>query len=58
MLLELQYKVLDKKVLSTIRRAMGVENGNLFPTAGAPLSANIVEFFRAIGVLYRYRLRP
>lgn len=50
MLLELQYKVLDKKVLSTIRRAMGVENGNLFPTAGAPLSANIVEFFRAIGV--------
>lgn len=48
--LELQYKYLDKKVLSTIRRAMGVENGNLFPTAGAPLSNNIVEFFRAIGV--------
>lgn len=49
-LLELQYKFFDKKVLSTIRRAMGVENGNLFPTAGAPLSNNIVEFFRAIGV--------
>lgn len=49
-LLELQYKFLDAKVLSTIRRAMGVENGNLFPTAGAPLSANIVEFFRAVGV--------
>ena len=50
MLLELQYRFLDKQVLSTIRRAMGVENGNLFPTAGAPISANIVEFFRAVGV--------
>jgi len=49
-MLELQYKLFDKKVLSTIRRAMGVENGNLFPTAGAPLSNNIVEFFRSIGV--------
>ena len=50
MLLEMQYKFLDKHVLSTIRRAMGLENGNLFPTAGAPISANIVEFFRAVGV--------
>lgn len=50
MLLELQYRFFDSKVLSTIRRAMGVENGNIFPTAGAPLSANIVEFFLSIGV--------
>ncbi len=50
MLLELQYKFFDSKVLGTIRRAMGVENGNIFPTAGAPLSSNIVEFFQAVGV--------
>jgi len=50
MLLELQYRFFDNKVLGTIRRAMGVENGNIFPTAGAPLSSNIVEFFHSIGV--------
>jgi len=50
MLLELQYRFFDKKVFGPIRKAMGIENGNLFPTAGAPLSANIVEFFHSIGV--------
>lgn len=48
--LETRYKFYDRLVLSTIRRAMGVENGKLFPTAGAPLSATIVEFFRSCGV--------
>lgn len=48
--LELQYRFYDNKVFAPIRRAMGVENGNIFPTAGAPLSPNIVEFFLSIGV--------
>lgn len=50
MLLELQYRFFEKKVFSTIKRAMGIEHGNIFPTAGAPLSYNIVEFFHSIGV--------
>lgn len=50
MLLELQYRFFEKKVFSTIKRAMGIEHGNIFPTAGAPLSSNIVEFFHSIGV--------
>ncbi len=50
MMLELQYKFFDKKVFSQIRRAMGVDRGNIYPTAGAPLSSNIVEFFHTIGV--------
>ncbi len=33
-----------------MRRVIGVENGNIFPTAGAPLSANIVEFLHACGI--------
>ena len=49
-MLELQYKFFDRKVFAAIRKAMGVENGNIFPTAGAPLSPNIVEFFISIGV--------
>lgn len=48
--LEMQYKFFDKNVFGKIRRAMGVENGNIFPTAGAPLSPAIVEFFHSIGV--------
>lgn len=49
-LLEMQYKFFDRKIFAAVRRAMGVDRGNIFPTAGAPLSANIVEFFRAIGI--------
>ena len=48
--LETRYRFYDKKVLSTIRRALGVDKGNIFPTAGAPLSANIVEFFQSCGI--------
>lgn len=49
-LLELQYRLFDRHLFSAIRRAMGVDRGNIFPTAGAPLSNNIVEFFHSIGV--------
>lgn len=49
-LLELQYKFFDSKIFSKVRKAMGVDNGNIFPTAGAPLSPNIVEFFISMGI--------
>lgn len=48
--LEARYRFYDKIVLSTMRHAMGVDRGNIFPTAGAPLSANITEFFLSCGV--------
>lgn len=48
--LESLYQAVDKKVFAQVKRTVGIENGNIFPTAGAPISANIVEFFRAIGV--------
>lgn len=49
-MLEMQYKLFDKQVFAPIRKAMGVDQGSIFPTAGAPLSSNIVEFFLSIGV--------
>lgn len=49
-LLEAAWRFYDRRVFSTMRRAIGIENGNLFPTAGAPLSPTIVEFFHACGV--------
>ncbi|MDE7426685.1 MAG: long-chain fatty acid--CoA ligase [Muribaculaceae bacterium] len=48
--LQAQYDFFEKKVFGPLKRAMGVQNGVLFPTAGAPLSANIVEFFISCGV--------
>lgn len=48
--LEQRYAFYDRLVLAPIRRAMGVDRGHLFPTAGAPLSKHITEFFLAAGV--------
>lgn len=48
--IEAQYRFFDNRVFSLLRRTIGIDNGNLFPTAGAPLSAHIVEFLRSCGI--------
>ncbi len=48
--IEKQYQLYHTLVYHTIQRAIGVENGTIFPTAGAPLSPNIVEFFHSVGI--------
>ena len=49
-LLEKQYQFFNSKVFMPMRKVMGVENGNIFPTAGAPISNTIVRFFRSVGI--------
>ena len=49
-LLEKQYQFFDRKVFAPMRKVIGVSRGNIFPTAGAPLSANIVEFLHSCGI--------
>lgn len=49
-LIERQYAFFEKKVFTPLKKAIGIENGNIFPTAGAPLSATIVEFFHSCGI--------
>jgi long-chain acyl-CoA synthetase len=49
-LTELQYRFFNKHVLRPFQRLVGIENGNIFPTAGAPLSPNITEFFHSCGI--------
>lgn len=44
------YKFFDKRIFAPLRKAIGIDKGNIFPTAGAPISANIVEFFHSIDV--------
>lgn len=49
-LIEAQYRFFDAKVLSKVRKAIGVDRGHFFPTAGAPLSKNITEFLHSLGI--------
>ena len=37
-------------MFSKLKKAVGIPDPNFFPTAGAPLSDSICEFFRAIGI--------
>ena len=48
--LEARYRFFDAKVFSLLRKAIGIDHGNIFPTAGAPVSPKIVEFFHACGI--------
>ena len=49
-MLEKQYQYFNNKVFSKIRKAVGINDRNFFPTAGAMLSDNITEFLHAIGI--------
>ncbi|MCC8070559.1 MAG: long-chain fatty acid--CoA ligase [Bacteroidales bacterium] len=48
--LERQYQFYSKTVFAVLKKAIGIEHGNIFPTAGAPLSSKIVEFFHSCGI--------
>ena len=48
--LALEYKMMDKAVLSLVRKTMGLENPNIFPTAGAYVSPEVEEFVHSIGI--------
>ena len=48
--LALEYKVVDKAILSLVRKTMGLVNPNIFPTAGAYVSPEVEEFIHSIGL--------
>ena len=52
--LKLKYTIADKLIFSKVKRTIGIENGHLFPTAGAALSDHITLFFRSIGIPITY----
>lgn len=49
-LLEKEYRFWDRHIFSKLKLAVGIPDPNFFPTAGAPLSDTICEFFRSIGI--------
>ncbi|MCI6308781.1 MAG: long-chain fatty acid--CoA ligase [Prevotella sp.] len=48
--LALEYKVVDKAILSLVRKTMGLIKPNIFPTAGAYVSSEVEEFIHSIGL--------
>ena len=48
--LNMEYHLVDKTVLSLVRKEIGLENPNIFPTAGAYVSPEVEEFIHSIGI--------
>lgn len=48
--LELEYKIVNKTVLSMVRKQLGLVNPNIFPTAGAYVSPEVEEFILSVGI--------
>lgn len=48
--LKLEYQMLNKTVLSLVRKQLGLEHPNIFPTAGATVSPEVEEFVHSIGI--------
>lgn len=47
---ELEYKVLNRSILSLVRKQIGLEEPNIFPTAGAYVSPEVEEFVHSVGI--------
>ena len=48
--LKMEYAALNKSVLSLVRKQLGLEHPNIFPTAGATVSPVVEEFVHSIGI--------
>lgn len=49
-MLKLKYKFYDKTIYSLLKKTIGIENGNFFPTAGAAIPPKVEEFVRSVGI--------
>lgn len=48
--LALQYKLYDKTIIRLLRKTLGLERANFFPTAGAAVSPEVEVFAHAAGI--------
>lgn len=49
-LLHLKYKFYEKTVIALLKKTLGIENGNFFPTAGAAVPDTVCRFVHAVGI--------
>ncbi len=48
--LELEYRLVNRSILSLVRKQLGLEEAHIFPTAGAYVSPEVEEFIHSIGI--------
>lgn len=48
--LKLKYMFYDRTIFMLLKKVIGIERGNFFPTAGAAVSDEICEFARSVGI--------
>ena len=48
--LRLKYDVINKALFGKVRKELGLVNANIFPAAGAAISAHVEEFVHSIGI--------
>lgn len=48
--LTMEYQMYNKSVMALVRKQIGLENANFFPTAGAYVSPEVEEFVHSIGL--------
>jgi long-chain acyl-CoA synthetase len=48
--LKLKYKLVDKLIFAKVKKTVGIENANFFPTAGAALDDGINVFLKSMGI--------
>jgi len=47
---EIKYRFYEKTVFYMLKKAIGIERGNFFPTAGATVPDKVCEFVHAVGI--------
>lgn len=48
--LQMKYQLMNRTLFSLVRNEIGLEHPNMFPTAGAAVSAEVEEFVHSIGI--------
>ena len=48
--LHMKYKFYERTIYSLLKKTIGIENGNFFPTAGAAIPVAVEEFVHSVGI--------
>lgn len=49
-MLHMKYKFYERTIYSLLKKTIGIENGNFFPTAGAAIPDKVAEFVHSVGI--------
>lgn len=50
LMIQLKYRFYEKTIYALLKKTIGIENGNFFPTAGAAVPDEICDFVHSVGI--------